>query len=164
MSELITTLSLASLREALQQVGFRVEQSTDPIARVEFLRSATSGVGFDVRPGSPGVDGGFVDVAFIAVLQVQGELPLGLVNNWNGTRRFARLQLGPQLLALSLDVSVAGGVSPQHLRSQIEIWDHLLQDLIGYLREELRRLPAPNGQPSQAGAPAAETSVPAPVN
>jgi len=164
MSEMITTHSLANLREALQQVGFRVEQQTDPVARVEFLRSATGGVGFDVRPGSLGIDGGFADVAFIAVLQVRGELPLGLVNNWNGTRRFARLQLGPQLLALSLDVSVAGGVSPLHLRSQIEIWDHLLQDLIAYLREELRRLPAPGDQALQPGAATAEAAVSAAVN
>jgi hypothetical protein len=31
-------------------------------------------------------------------------------------------------------------VSPNHLRAQIEIWDRLVQDLIAYLREELRKL------------------------
>jgi len=143
----IVKLTLEDLRAALQQVGYRVEEMTDPVANLPYLRSATSGLAFDVRPGNrlADADGSFVDVAFTAVLQVQGELPLDLVNRWNATRRFARLQLSQQFLVLFLDVSVAGGVMPNHLRAQIEIWDRLLQEMIVYLREELRALSAANG-------------------
>lgn len=140
----ITKLNLESLREIVQLAGYRIETVTDPVANIAYLRSATNGLAFDIRPGNrlTDADQSFIDVALTAVLQVQGELPLALVNHWNATRRFARLQLSQPFLVLSFDVSVAGGVAPNHLRAQIEIWDHLVQQLIGYLREELQKLAA----------------------
>jgi hypothetical protein len=153
----ITKLTLDSLRDLFQLAGYRVETLTDPVANIPYLRSGTNGIAFDVRPGnrSGGEEQSFLDVALIAVLQVQGELPLELVNRWNATRRFARLQLSPPFLALSLDVSVAGGVTQNNLRAQIEIWDHLVQQLVSYLRDELADLSktkTPN--PPAAGAAA----------
>lgn len=151
MSEtVIAKLTLDGLRDLFQLASYRVESVTDPVANIPYLRSATNGLAFDIRPGNRVADEeqSFLDVALIAVLQVQGELPLDVVNRWNATRRFARLQLSPPFLALSLDVSLAGGVSQNHMRAQIEIWDHLLQQLIAYLREELAGL-------AKAGAPVA---------
>jgi hypothetical protein len=141
---LIAKFTLDGLREIVQQAGYRVETITDPVANVPYLRSATAGLAFDIRPGNRLAGGAaeFADLAFVAVLQVQGDLPLEVVNRWNVTRRFGRLQLSPPFLVFCLDATVAGGVSPNHLRAQIEIWDRLVQDLIGYLREELRKLGA----------------------
>jgi hypothetical protein len=143
---MMTKLNLDSLREILQQAGYRVETVTDPVANIPYLRSATAGLAFDIRPGNrlAGDEQDFADLAFVAVLQVQGELPLEMVNRWNATRRFARLQLSQPFLALCLDVSVAGGVASSHLRAQIEIWDRLVQELIAYLREELRKIDTTN--------------------
>jgi hypothetical protein len=143
----IAKLTLDSLREILQQAGYRVETVTDPVANIPYLRSATAGLAFDIRPGNrlAGDEQGFADLAFVAVLQVQGELPLDLVNRWNATRRFARLQLSQPFLVFCLDVSVAGGVAPNHLRAQIEIWDRLVQELIAYLRDELRKFGTTSG-------------------
>lgn len=78
--------------------------------------------------------------AFVAAVQVQGDFPLEVINRWNATRRFARLQLGESFLVLTQDVSAIGGVAPDHLRGQIEIWDQLVQQLVGYLREELPKV------------------------
>jgi hypothetical protein len=153
----LANLSLDTLREILQQAGYRVETVNDPVANLAYLRSATAGLAFDVRPGNRLANGGetFVDAAFTAVLQVQGDLPLDVVNRWNATRRFARLQLSQPFLVLSLDISVAGGVAPNHLRAQIEIWDHLVQQLIAYLREELAKLAPANGSsPVESHRPA----------
>jgi len=153
MSEtIITKLTLEALREAVQLAGYRVETLTDPVASVGYLRSATSGLAFEIRPGNRlnDTEDGFVDFAVVAALQVQGELSLDIVNRWNATRRFGRLQLSPPFLVLTLDVSVAGGVTQNHLRAQIEIWDFLLQQLIGYLRAELARTAASSAAPSPA--------------
>jgi hypothetical protein len=152
----ITTLTLDSLRETLQQAGYRVEQVTDPVANSPYLRSATGGLAFDIRPGNwlAGAEA-FVDATFTAVLQVQGELPLDLVNRWNVTRRFARLQLSQPFLIFCLDVSVAGGVMPSHLRAHIEIWDRLVQELIAYLRDELQKLAPANGPAAASAVPVA---------
>lgn len=140
---LITQFSLDRLAGILRQAGYRVETVTDPASGVAHLRSATGGVMFDVRPGNRiGNAGDFVDAAFVAAVQVQGGLPLELVNRWNATRRFARLQLSETFLVLAQDISVIGGVAPDHLRGQIEIWDHLVQQLVSYLREELPKLTA----------------------
>ena len=156
---LIAKFTLDGLREILQQAGYRVETVTDPVANVPYLRSATAGLAFDIRPGSRLAGGAaeFADLAFVAVLQVQGDLSLELVNRWNATRRFARLQLSQPFLVFCLDATVAGGVSPNHLRAQIEIWDRLVQDLIAYLREELRKL----GTTSAANAAVPQDASPA---
>ncbi len=150
-----TELTLDTIRDVLQQAGYRVEQATDPVVNVSYLRSATGGVAFDIRPGNrlAGSDT-LADVAFIAVMQVQGEFPLDVVNRWNVTRRFARLQLSAPFLALCFDVSAAGGVTASYLRAQIEIWDHLVQQLIAYLREELTRMAEANAaKPPVAAVP-----------
>lgn len=160
----IVSLTLDSLRDVLQQAGYRVETMTDPVANLAYLRSATAGLAFDVRPGNRLANAAemFVDTAFTAVLQVQGELPLDLVNRWNATRRFARLQLSQPFLVLSQDVSVAGGVMPAHLRAQIDIWDHLVQQLIAYLREELAGLAPTRSVNSNVGSAAAANGAAAP--
>jgi hypothetical protein len=160
---ILTKLTIDGLRETLQQIGYRAEALTDPIANVTYLRSSTGGVGFDLRPGNQANDqsGAFSDVALLAILQVQGDFPLELVNRWNVSRRFARLQFSKPYLVLCMDVLLAGGTTSSNLRANIEIWDRLLQDLVTYLREELRALNAgqqtavsasanaPSSQPSQ---------------
>jgi hypothetical protein len=142
MSEnLVTSLTLDDLRDLLQQAGYRVEMVTDPVANVAYLRSATSGLAFDIRPGNrlAGDEGGrFADMAFVSILQVNGELPRDLVNGWNVARRFSRLQMSGRFLALCMDISIVGGVTRSHLRTHVEIWDQLAQELIVYLREGLR--------------------------
>src|ERR1700744_74120 len=141
---ILTKLTIAGLRDTLQQIGYRAESLTDPIANVTYLRSSTGGIGFDLRPGNQANDqsGAFSDIALLAILQVQGDLPLEIVNRWNVSRRFARLQFSKPYLVLSMDVLLAGGTTAANLRANVEIWDRLLQDLIAYLREELRTLNA----------------------
>jgi hypothetical protein len=175
---ILTKLTIDSLRDTLQQIGYRAESLTDPIANVTYLRSSTGGIGFDLRPGNQVGDqsGTFSDVALLAILQVQGDLPLEIVNRWNVSRRFARLQFSKPYLVLSMDILVAGGATTSNLRAQIEVWDRLLQDLIAYLREELRTLnvgqqaaPAPTSalssqasqevQSAKTAAPAAATAT-----
>jgi len=153
---IISKLSLDRLRGLFQLAGYRVEQVTDPVANVPYLRSATNGLAFDIRPGNrlAGDEQSFIDVVLIAVLQVQGELPLEVVNRWNATRRFARLQLSQPFLALSLDISLAGGVTENNLRAQIEIWDHLVQQLVSFLREEMTNLAKTKASAASSGTAA----------
>jgi hypothetical protein len=141
MADVIPELTIEGLRDIFLQVGYRAEIASDPDGNVQILRSATGGIAFEARPGNRLGGGGksFVDFALIAGVQVEGELPLDVVNRWNTLRRFARLHLNPGLLLLAMDVSMVGGVSRDHLRANIEIWDRLLPDLVAYLREELQK-------------------------
>ena len=124
MSETITKLTIEGLRDNFQSVGYRVETLTDPVANTTYLRSATAGLGFEIRPGNQlvGEEQSFVDTTLVTTLQVQGELPLDLVNRWNTTRRFGRLQFSHPFLMFCMDISVAGGVAPNSANSGSPRW------------------------------------------
>ena len=70
MSDIITKLTLEELRNVLQLAGYRVETVTDPVANTEYLRSATGGLAFDVRPGNrlAEPEGGFIDITLVALM------------------------------------------------------------------------------------------------
>ena len=131
MSELISSVTTQSLTELLQEAGYRVNQ-TEQNGVVQLL-SASQGIGFAVRFGNPAVEqGSYVDFTYSCALRIQGELPEGLAQVWNASRRFARLSVQGEFLLMEMEVA---GVGATHLRSQLELWDRLLQEFIVYLRE-----------------------------
>ncbi|AZC26878.1 MULTISPECIES: YbjN domain-containing protein [Pseudomonas] len=148
---LITSVTTDSLTELLQGAGYRVNQ-TEQNGIVQLL-SASQGIGYAVRFGNPaGESGHYVDFTYSCALRVQGELPAGLAELWNASRRFARLSLQGEFLVMEMDVVVAG-VSDTHLRSQLELWDRLLQEFIVYLREYSQQAARLQAQAEQGDAP-----------
>ena len=134
MTQLISHVSPQSLTEVLQAAGYRVNQ-TEQNGIVQLL-SASQGIGYAVRFGNPAVEqGSYVDFTFSCALRVQGELPQGVAEQWNASRRFARLSLQGEFLVMEMDVVLAAGVSSDHLRGNLELWDRLLQEFIVYLRD-----------------------------
>ncbi|CAB1402796.1 FIG00958542: hypothetical protein [Pseudomonas fluorescens] len=150
MTQLISHVSPQSLTEVLQAAGYRVNQ-TEQNDIVQLL-SASQGIGYAVRFGNPAAEqGSYVDFTFSCALRVQGELPPGVAEQWNATRRFARLSLQGEFLVMEMDVVLAAGVSNDHLRGNLELWDRLLQEFIVYLRDFSQA-----AQTSTAKAPVAE--------
>ncbi|MVV47959.1 YbjN domain-containing protein [Pseudomonas sp. PB120] len=134
MTQLIAHVSPQSLTDVLQAAGYRVNQ-TDQNGIVQLL-SASQGIGYAVRFGNPAAESGrYVDFTFSCALRVQGELPAGLAELWNASRRFARLSVQGEFLVMEMDVVVAAGVSEDFLRGNLELWDRLLQEFIIYLRD-----------------------------
>jgi len=136
-----SVLTLDTARDALQAAGYRVEEITGPNDGPA-LRSATGGLAFTLMllnplPGQPNA---FADATVQTVLRVEGDLPLSLVNQWNATLRFARLHLQDGLLLLNRDILAFDGITPTALRTEIELWDRLVQHLVAFLREELPKL------------------------
>jgi Putative bacterial sensory transduction regulator len=143
----ILSLTPDTMREILQEVGYRVESFTDPSGAIQ-LRSATNGLPFVRRFGNrvAGTDIAHADASFTLVLQMQGgALPPDLFNQWNRSKRFGRLYSGENFLVLEMDFTVMGGVSRDNLRVQVSVWDSVVQELIRFLRTAL----APT---SEAGA------------
>jgi hypothetical protein len=133
-AQLIDHVSAQSLTDLLQNAGYRVNRSEQN--DIVQLLSASQGIGYSVRFGNPASAAGeYVDFTFSCALRVQGELPEGLAQMWNASRRFARLAVQGEFLVMEMDVVVAAGVSADHLRSNLELWDRLLQEFIVYLRE-----------------------------
>ncbi|AJY41581.1 YbjN domain-containing protein [Burkholderia humptydooensis] len=167
--EPIAAISADRLADILRRAGYRVT-AAEQNGAVQ-LMSASQGIGFSVRFGNPAAglgprpaDAGegpaaalYVDYTLACLLQVQGELPAELVANWNRTKRFARLANHGPLLALEMDVIVAGGVCERHVRSTIELWDRLIQEFLLHLRnrpamteQEAAARAAPGEQAAQA--------------
>lgn len=166
---LLFVVTPASVKEVLQSAGYRVEILEE--SGITVVRSATSGLPFDVRLGNglPGPEVTHLDMTFVALFAVQGAFPEKLLNEWNRSRRFGRLFLdqpvpGQDFLVLALDVTLAGGVTARHLRAHIEIWDALVQQLVAWLRQALPAVaatvvkesgsPQPQPQPQTAEMPA----------
>ncbi|NWD06955.1 YbjN domain-containing protein [Pseudomonas gingeri] len=154
MSEhLIETVNPDSLTELLQGAGYRVNR-TDQNGIVQLL-SASQGIGYAVRFGNPAVqEGDYVDFTYSCALRVQGELPAGLAELWNASRRFARLSVQGEFLVMEMDVVVAAGVSLNYLRGNLELWDRLLQEFIVYLREYSQHAAQLQAQPQALAEPA----------
>ncbi|UXY55762.1 YbjN domain-containing protein [Pseudomonas tohonis] len=132
--DMIHSITPDQLTERLQAAGYRVNRTEQ--GGVVQLLSASQGIGFAVRFGNPATDAGaHLDYCFSCALRIQGELPAGLAEVWNASRRFARLSRQGEFLVLEMDAIVAAGVSPQHLQGQMELWDRLLQEFIAYLRD-----------------------------
>lgn len=144
MTDLIHAVTLESLRDMAQALGFRATLS-DGSDGVRTLQSAANGLGFEIRLGNSAPDGedGAVDFRFVTAIRVEGQLDLALVNAWNNDRRFGRLRLDGPALAMDLDASVAGGVAPAHLAGQFEIWNRLIGALMDVLRSGGRTESAP---------------------
>ena len=131
---LIQNITPEQLGELLQGAGYRVNRSEQ--SGVVQLLSASQGIGFAVRFGNPSpIEASFLDFTFSCALRIEGELPEGLVQVWNTSRRFARLSRQGDFLVMEMDAIVAAGVSEEHLRGQLELWDRLLQEFVVYLRE-----------------------------
>lgn len=155
-TSLIQSLTAESLTELLQRVGYRVTTS-EQNGLVQLL-SASQGVGFAVRFGNPGdQQGEYVDYTLSCALRVQGDLPAGLVETWNISKRFARMASQGAFLVLEMDVVVAGGVSENHVRAMTELWDRLLQEFLLYLRQYAQQAQAAGNVPAD-GAVAAEAA------
>lgn len=131
---LILSITPEQLGELLQAAGYRVNRTEQ--GSVVQLLSASQGIGFAVRFGNPAVtEGSFLDFTFSCALRIEGELPEGLVQVWNASRRFARLSRQGDFLVMEMDAIVAAGVSEDHVRGVLELWDRLLQEFVVYLRD-----------------------------
>ena len=132
--ELIDFVTAESLTSLLQDAGCRVTPGEQ--GGVEQLLSASQGIGFSVRFGNRAQEPGrYLDFIYSCALHVQGELPEGLTNQWNASRRFARLSAQGAFLVMEMDVVVADGVSQKSLLGSLVLWDRLLQEVVTYLRD-----------------------------
>ena len=135
--DIIVAVTPELIAEHMKALGFRV--TTEERNGVVQLASAAQGMGFFVRFGNKAPQShGFLDYSFGCAVRFDGALPADLVTQWIRTRRFSRLWEQDQLLVLEMDVLVAGGVRPDHLREAIQVWDRLLQEFFLYLKQSRR--------------------------
>ncbi|HSW12134.1 MAG TPA: YbjN domain-containing protein [Solimonas sp.] len=133
-TEMRAFVTPADIADILRKAGYRatvVEHDKFPQ-----VQSAAQGLGFFISFGNgvPGSAGTYVDFSYHCWISIQGELPEGLIETWNQSRRFARLFRQGQLLVLTMDVVVAGGVSEPYLAAQAELWDRVIHDFLHHVK------------------------------
>jgi hypothetical protein len=100
------------------------------------LHSASHGIGFQVLWGNSMVPGHFTDFTLSCPLRVQGGvLPLGLLDAWHASKRFARVSQHGEYVVLEMDVLAAGGVSAGHLAVAIQLWMQMMGQFFLFLRD-----------------------------
>jgi len=142
----IISVTPERLGELLMSAGYRAEHRQDANG-LPVIASATGGISFNIRLGNratPPAEG-FLDFTYITVIKIDGPFPLERVNEWNRTKRFARVHRTDDFLVVDMDVIAAAGVTERHLRAGLELWDRLLQELVAWLRGE-----APGGAANAA--------------
>jgi len=133
---IISSISPQAICELLQRRGFRasiLEGSDGPI-----VESATEGLTFQVRFRSvPTSDGTWSDWTNVLVVRLDTQIDSGFVDTWNRTWRYGRLSISENHLLLAMDVSIAGGVTEEHIRVQNQVWDKLVRKLAAELRHAI---------------------------
>ena len=149
-----TSVSLDELSVTLRAAGYRAAvgaQNGRPV-----IQSAAQGLGFVLVPGNAlGTDAQrFADFSFNCLIRLEGNLPPIVIERWNQAKRFGRVFRQQDVLALALDVVVAGGVTERFLLTQCELWDRLMHDFIAHLRENVPAAATAAATAARAATPA----------
>jgi hypothetical protein len=101
---------------------------------LELVKVAASGGGPEKRAAILAMESGGMMVRYASAMVTRA--PCRASDSGMMSRATAaRLSLQGGFLVMEMDVVVAAGVSADHLRSHLELWDRLLQEFIVYLRE-----------------------------
>ncbi|HTJ63290.1 MAG TPA: YbjN domain-containing protein [Alphaproteobacteria bacterium] len=132
---ILMTMSPEQIGDILKGAGYRAEHRTDA-SGLPLIASATSGINFNIRMGNRAnaPAEGFIDFTYLTIIKINGEFPIDKVNEWNRNRRFSRLHKVDDFIVLDMDVIVAGGITEQHFRATMELWERMLQELMAWLR------------------------------
>jgi len=131
----IMSLTPEQLGAIMQDAGYRTEHRTDNNG-TPLIASATAGISFNVRLGNRAVPPaeGYLDFTYLTVIKIEGDFPVERTNDWNRNKRFARLHKVDDFIVFDMDVVIAAGVTHNHVRATMELWDRLLQELMAWLR------------------------------
>jgi len=135
---ILMTMSPEQIGDILKGLGYRAEHRTDN-SGLPLIASATNGINFNVRLGNRAnaPAEGFIDFTYLTIIKIDGDFPLEKINEWNRNRRFSRLHKVDDFIVLDMDVIVAGGITEQHFRATMELWERMLQELMAWLRGDV---------------------------
>ncbi|NIF86172.1 YbjN domain-containing protein [Comamonas sp. Tr-654] len=119
--------------EAIKASGCAVTAvNVDGVVR---LHSASQGIGFQVLWGNAVSEGEYVDLTLNCPLRIEGGiLPEGVLADWHRTKRFVRAAQHGDYVVLEMDILAAGGITPNHLAMQMQVWSQMMGQFFQHLR------------------------------
>jgi len=131
--DILFSIDAKALAEVIQAAGCAV--TTVEREGTLHLHSASHGVGFQVLWGNPSEGAGYADFTVSCPLRVAGgEFPRAVLDNWHRSKRFARLSVHGELIALEMEVTLYGGVTRAHLEAMLRLWIVMTGEFLLHLR------------------------------
>lgn len=130
---LLFSMSADQVAEAIKASGCAVTAVN--VDGAVHLHSASQGIGFQVLWGNAVSEGEYVDLTLNCPLRIEGGiLPDGVLADWHRTKRFVRAAQHNDFVVLEMDILVAGGVMPNHLAMQMQVWSQMMGQFFLHLR------------------------------
>lgn len=151
---LLFSMNAEQVAEAIKASGCSVTAiNADGLVR---LQSASQGIGFQVLWGNAVSEGEYVDLTLNCPLRIEGgALPEGVLAEWHRTKRFVRAAQHGDLVVLEMDILAAGGITPNHLAMQMQLWSQMMGQFFQHLRNFTTASTQPLAQSTQRAAEAA---------
>ncbi len=122
-----------AIANLMQQAGYRAVLTTDNVGDPKIESSAA---GADYSIYFYGCENGqnCLSVQFTSGYDLPNGASLGLINDWNGTKRFAFAYLDNENDPfLNYDVNLYAGVSEQNFLETLSLWDTILADFHSHI-------------------------------
>ena len=131
--ELLFSMNAEQVAEAIKASGCSVTSvNADGFVR---LHSASQGIGFQVLWGNAVSEDEYVDLTLNCPLRIEGGvLPEGVLADWHRAKRFVRAAQHGDLVVLEMDILAAGGITPNHLAMQMQLWSQMMGQFFQHLR------------------------------
>lgn len=134
---LLTSITAKTLRDLLQDAGYRAEVKETATGR-PMISSSTGGVKFTILLYDPtGANSRYEDFQLIAWFNDSYEGTVEDANAWNMKKRHlhAIFDKSDNSVGVAMDVTLAGGVTKEHLKEYFRLWDGMLGGFVKYLSD-----------------------------
>ena len=142
MSDAIKVIDQECLAEIVREAGYKAliksrEEGGETYKGEAYIETAQSGWKTFITFFNKTEDGKYTSFQFgLWLNNDKGEFSLTKVNVFNANWRFLKIIINnDNSLLLRMDVNLVGGVSREHLISQVTLWDNLLSSYADFARE-----------------------------
>jgi Putative bacterial sensory transduction regulator len=130
---LVDASSPQALANLMQQAGYRAVLTTDNVGDPK-IESSAAGADFSIY--FYGCENGqnCLSLQYTSGYDLPDGASLGLMNDWNGTKRFGFAYLDNENDPfLNYDVNMSYGVSEQNFLDSLSLWDSILADFHAHI-------------------------------
>jgi Putative bacterial sensory transduction regulator len=122
-----------AIANLMQQAGYRAVLTTDNVGDPK-IESSAAGADFSIYFYGCENGANCLSVQFSSGYDLPDGASLGLMNDWNGTKRFAFAYLDNENDPfINYDVNLYAGVSEQNFLESLSLWDTILADFHSHI-------------------------------
>jgi hypothetical protein len=130
---LVDASSPQAIANLMQQAGYRAVLTTDNVGDPK-IESSAAGADFSIYFYGCENGANCLSLQYTSGYDLPNGASLGLINDWNGTKRFGFAYLDNENDPfLNYDVNMSYGVSEQNFLDSLSLWDTILADFHAHI-------------------------------